>query len=150
MLREANHFDCLVLAKMGWEYHAEVGEHTSVPYCESTALLRSLHATSDPNQLLLVYDRGVIRGFIWAMIGPMLPWSPDLVAMDFILYVKPEDRGSMIGYRLVSEYEKWAFSKGAKEVRISVASGINEDRTSAFYESMGFSSTGKQFNKEAL
>ena len=149
MLREANHLDCLVLAQMGWDYHAEVGNHTSVPYCEKTSLLRTLQAVDDPNQLLLVYDKEGIKGFIWAIVGPMLPWSPEPVAMDFILYVVPGARGSMIGFRLISYYQDWAFSKGAREVRISVASGINEERTSAFYERMGFLPTGKQFNKEA-
>lgn len=150
MIREASQFDCLVLADMGKDYHKEVGSHTSVPYCPETSLKRAMAAVVDPNQLLVVYDDNGIQGFLWAIVGPMLPWSPETVAMDFITYVKPSKRGSLIGYRLIREYERWASSKGAVDIRISVASGINEERTSAFYEGLGFSPSGKQFNKEAL
>lgn len=148
MIRPARTWDLLRLIGMGEAYAEEVGAYAGLTYDSSVAALNCLNAIQSPNQCVLVSsEKGVIHGFIWGLIAPILPWSQDLIAIDQILYVDPEYRGKIYGRDLVRAYYDWASENGAKEVRISVGSGIHHDRTENFYEKLGYTKVGSQYRK---
>lgn len=143
MIRLATPLDLLALNELAQEYAKEVGEHSDLDYDVDKAMQMASYSLHSHDFLLLVYVRGgEIVGFIWACAGPFMLWSSDIVAMDNILYVKPEHRGSLAGVSLIRAYLKWAKAAGAKEARISCGSGIHEERTNALYERLGFQRVG--------
>ncbi len=150
MIRLASPLDLLTLNQLAEAYAEEVGEHSGLEYSPEKAMRVAMLGLSSPEMVLLVYVKGgEIQGFIWACMGPYMFWSDDSVAMDQILYVKPEYRGTLAGVALIKAYMRWAKEGGAKEARISCGSGIHEERTNALYERLGFQRVGA-YHRRAL
>jgi len=97
--------------------------------------------------ILLAFSDSIPAGFLWGGCYE-IPWSDKKLAMDTLLYVKPEFRGTKAGWLLMLAWERWAKEQGAVEVQISIASGIHEERTGSFYERLGYTKTGTQYRKE--
>lgn len=149
MIRTATEFDALVALQMGEAYVQETGHYVDIPYDANLAVGNMLLAIHDPRQLFLIAvdSSGEAVGMLWAFCGPALPWSPAPVAVDQIVYVDPKKRGSKHGIELIQEYEKWAVNMGAVEVRLSIASGIHEDKSGKLYEKLGYDRLGSQFRR---
>lgn len=128
---------------MAEDYAREVGKHSEITYSTEKAMQSAMSSLFSPSLTLKVCVlEGKMVGFIWACVGPLFIWSEDIVAMDQILYVKPEYRGTRAGVSLIKAYLSWAKDMGAKEARISCGSGIHEERTNALYEKLGFLRVG--------
>jgi GNAT superfamily N-acetyltransferase len=69
-------------------------------------------------------------------------FGPDKYGFDLLLYVAPDYRGSSAAYRLVKAAAAFCFSRGAKQLRFGVSTGINPASTDAFYRRLGFISSG--------
>lgn len=104
---------------------------------------------SDPNHCFLVaYVDNKLVGMFWGCSLPPLPWTNEEVGLDITFYILPEYRGRLIGAHLIKKWVKWCKSKGCKEVRLSVSSGITTERTIQLYESQGFVTNGYVLTKE--
>lgn len=148
MVREATELDLLKLMELGRDYALEANYHDSLPYDEEFAVNSAINSLLHPNyNIFVAVHEGEVVGFLWGSVSPM-PWSPALIAIDNILYIKPEHRGRILGVRLIKAYEEWAIGMGAKQVSISIASGLNEDKTCKLYERLGYHSVGRQYRKE--
>lgn len=149
MIRNATELDALVVLKMGEDYVEETGHYVGLPYDANLAVGNMLMAIHDPRQLFIlsVDPSGEVVGMLWAFCGPVLPWSPAPIAMDQIVYVKPDKRGTKHGLQLIQEYERWAVEMGAAEVRLSIASGIHEDKSGKLYEKLGYDRLGSQYRR---
>lgn len=148
-LREATVWDVMPAMKLGERYVVEAGAYIDIPYNPELAAGRMLEALQDDDQLFLVYVReGEVVGLLWAAYGPFLIWSSECIVTDIVLYVMPEYRGTKGSLSLISAYRKWAESKGAKEARLSVASGIHEDKTGRLYNKLGFEHLGSQYRRK--
>ena len=149
MIRQAEPLDLLTLVNMCKRYVEEevstTGHHSSV--WEPDYMVGNMLASLDAGAFLrvAVLD-GKVVGFLWAVIGEMAPWNPQLVANDILFYVEPEYRGSTCGLRLVKEYTQWANSFGCVESRLSLASGINMERTGLMFERLGYRRFGTVYN----
>ena len=87
------------------------------------------------------------------MMGAMLQknvFFDELMAGDYLIYVKPEYRGSEAAQLMVDEYIRWAKSYGAKCIGIDIESGINDERALNFYNKMGFKTTGYHMKLEEM
>lgn len=93
-------------------------------------------------EILVSEKDGDINGLLWFEVGDHLTWSSDLIATDIAVYVLPDSRGGYTGAALVKAYVKAAKEKGAVTAYISCNTGIHEDKTSAFYQKLGFTSHG--------
>jgi GNAT superfamily N-acetyltransferase len=60
-----------------------------------------------------------------------------------VLAVSPSARGSGVGRQLVDMIERWAASRGARELFVN--SGFHRPDAHAFYERCGFTRTGFRF-----
>lgn len=71
----------------------------------------------------------------------------DLASYDLVAYTLPERRGR-IGVLLIREYVRRAKALNVKDICIGVTTGIDSERTSRFYEKLGFSRVGGSFVME--
>lgn len=148
-VREATVWDVMPAMKLGERYVVEAGAYIDIPYDPELAAGRMLEAISDDNQLFLVLVKeGGVVGLLWAAYGPFLIWSSECITTDIVVYVMPEHRGTRGSLQLLASYREWSEAKGAKEVRLSVASGIHEDKTGRLYNKLGFEHLGSQYRRK--
>lgn len=147
-VRKATAYDALELMNMGREYLEETNEVT-LSFDPEYTVTNLVNCVEIPEVCLLVAENeGKLVGGLWGVCNILNLWSMDKAALPHIIYVDPEHRGTLCGYRLIREFERWAIESGASEVHMSVASGINTERTEELYERLGYSFYGKAYRKE--
>lgn len=147
-IRQATLLDLLALSELGQLYADEAEKHELFPFdLELTLTNAALTIQNENGCFLVAFIGSEPVGFLWGYCHP-LPWSKSKLAADNILYVVPEYRKTRVAFSLMREWEGWAKSRGAAQVQISIASGIDEESTVSFYKKMGYSYTGQQFRKE--
>lgn len=150
MIRDAMELDLPRLAELASAYSEEAGKHSNFPFDLELAIKNvAMSMMSDDTCIKVIVKEGKVVGFIWATLS-CLPWSYSKIVFDNILYISPKHRGSSLVVSLIKEYEKWARRLGAVEVSLSIASGINESRTVALYNKLGYKLIGYQCRKELI
>lgn len=152
MNRPACFLDIPAIINLGYKYVEEevkpTGHHSSAWDADLSAhhLCQSL---TDDNIFLWVATSvgGDVVGFLWAAIHPMAPWCNTPVASDYLFYINPEYRGKYCAIGLIKAYRKWAEDKGCAEARLSLASGIKQERVGCTYELLGFEAFGSVYCK---
>jgi GNAT superfamily N-acetyltransferase len=100
---------------------------------EASAAVADGNSSAEPQKGEIV---GVMAG---ATYKPA--FSRDLMACDYVLYVRPDFRG-FVAVRLVAAFIAWAKSKGVKLITAGVTAGIDNDKAIQLYEIMGFKKSG--------
>lgn len=72
-------------------------------------------------------------------------FSDDCFSDDQMLWIEPDYRGSTAAEMLVERYKVWCADNNVVLPMISCATGINSDRTKAFYERCGSECIGYNF-----
>lgn len=148
MVRPACFLDIPAILNLGNRYIEEevkvVCHHSATWDAERAAhfLCQSLYGN---NFLWMAIRDGKPIGFLWATTHEMAPWNPVVVASDLLFYIEPEYRGTVTALMLVKEYRTWASDLGCAEARLSLASGINEERVGRAYDILGFKPFGTVF-----
>jgi GNAT superfamily N-acetyltransferase len=88
-------------------------------------------------------------GFVCGALEPAV-WFQAVYAVQNLLWVHPNHRGTRRAWELVRAFEQWARRQGANRLIVGVSSGVLEDRTSSFYGRMGYQQMGPAFYKEVL
>lgn len=145
--RQAHLLDMLLIAPLAARYAEEVKTHSEFPVILDYSLDMVARTILTGGCFLIVFDNQKPVGFLWGFCCAM-PWNPAKLAMDTLLYVEPEYRGSRAAFKLVQAWELWAREQGATSVQLSVASGIHEERTASFYQRMGYNHIGTEYRKE--
>lgn len=150
MIRQACFLDIPAIINLGCRYVEEevrpVAHHSAAWDAELSAC-GLIDAYSSPEQFLYVaVVDGELVGFLWAVSHQLAPWNPARVASDYLFYIVPERRGTMLGVRLIKAYTAWAKSISCVEARLSIASGINEEKMGKLYQRLGYSPFGTVFN----
>lgn len=147
-VRLATLLDLLTITPLALCYAEEAKGHDNFPFDIEIAMKNAALTIADKDGCFLVAhsDKEPV-GFLWGH-ARNLPWSDARLAFDTILYVKPERRKSKIALELMRAWEEWAKVNNAKEVQISIASGIHEDSSVSFFKKLGYSYIGQQFRKE--
>lgn len=144
-VREATLLDVPWLLELAQRYSEEVGDYGGIRYDADKGAQAAMWAINDPSgAILLVHDGRAFCGLLWAYCGPCFPWSSDIAAQDFILYVAPEYRGSFAAPLMIRRYKQWAVEKGARVVSLSIASGIETDRAMRLFRRLGFDPVAQQ------
>lgn len=98
---------------------------------------------NNPNTLTIVAyeeDRpvAVFLGYVYNH-----PFFHAKFAADFLIYVIPEKRGSLVAVRLMKMYESWARNNNVNYISIGQSTGIGDlGRVRNFYEKLGYKTTG--------
>lgn len=100
-----------------------------------------------PWTCIVAEDHNEVIGMIVAYTSEF-PFSSDIIASDFVLYVTPTHRGTTAAFRLVQAYEAWAKHKGACLASLGVSTGVNQASTAKLYERLGYNEVGQTFWKE--
>lgn len=140
MIRPANYSDLDAMARLGEIMHQESRfKVLTYDYDKVVATLRWLISEQ---QFVVVSEQNgeIIGGFV----GAAMPhWaSPDLVAFDYALFIRPECRGTTVPFRLVREFRRWANERGAKLITAGISTGVHVEKTAALYEAAGFKRIG--------
>lgn len=147
-IRQATLLDILSLVKLAESYKDEAHGHDDFPFDVEHSMRNVAHTImSEDGCLLMALCDNEPVGILWGIVHSM-PWSEARLAFDTILYVSPAKRNTSIAFRLMRAWEAWAKDRGAKQVQISIASGIHEERSISFYKKLGYNYIGQQFRKE--
>lgn len=125
---------CYMFQKESWQAFADFDDYKVENYFISLM-------EGDNSEIFVAHRGGYVVGCICVFLyNP--PHSNTLFAGDYIWYVVPEERGSMIGVRLMKMFMDWAESNGAKCITTGASSAISTDRTSELFKHLGCEVTG--------
>lgn len=145
-MRDATYLDLMPIAQMSERYYNEVIDMKNHTFC-AVELMKNIAmtiASPDGFVRLLIVD-GKMVGGVWGCITQM-PWSNVRFAQDFIIFIEKGHRTH--GKFMIDDWTAWAKERGAKEVCLSTASGIETSRTCKLFERYGFKLTGHSYLKE--
>lgn len=90
--------------------------------------------------ICLDQDNNILGGVVG---GLQQEWQSDsLMAFDYCIFVRPENRGSRTAYLLIQAFISWAKEQGADWIQVGTATKINTEKTINFYQKLGFEHTG--------
>jgi GNAT superfamily N-acetyltransferase len=69
-------------------------------------------------------------------------FSKDVYASDVTFFVKKEHRGSFVGKKLIEAMRTFAIEKGAKELFLTINSGVEVERTEKMLSRLGAEKIG--------
>lgn len=146
-VRLANLLDLIPIAQLAERYFSEVKTMNNHPLCVKT-LMEGLAASilSEEGYVSVLEVDGHISGGFWGVITNH-PWSDTKFAQDVILVVDKDYRDGK-GLLLIKSWLRWAKDKGAKEVCLSTASGIETERFNRLVSKLGFNLVGHGYSKE--
>lgn len=146
MLRDATELDLPRMLQLATLYSDEVVGNRYPIEADFAVASMADSLLYDSTYCKLLVKGGVVVGFLWATLTNF-PWSRGLVAYDNIFYVEPVHRGGFGIVSLIRDYYKWATDKGAREVCISTASGIDIEKVCGLFEALDFKLIGYQFRR---
>lgn len=103
-------------------------------------------AADDDYETLVARDNGIVVGFVGTRVGHLYE-ADELYGQVMVLAVTGVRQRKGIGRMLLSAAEARLVARGARV--LVVASGNQRADAHAFYESCGYSSTGRSYKKSA-
>lgn len=102
---------------------------------------------NDPNFCCLVAEKEqmLIGYFIGGLTFEII--SYDVTAFDLSVYVLPDNRNGRTAIKLFKAFEEWAKGYNAKYFRVGISTGIHTEKTSKFYQLLGFKPDGVVLEK---
>jgi len=91
--------------------------------------------------VVAVNDDGKLCGIMAAHIAQHY-FSDDYMIEDYLLYVRPENRGGTIGMRLVSQFVEWAEKQNIKMIMCGISTEIETEKVIKLYKHFGFHTAG--------
>ena len=146
MIKELEKRDIPFLIDLGYKMQQE-GNFKNLDYDRKKMKNLFDMLISNPNFKCFVSENdkectGMIMGYVSTYI-----FSNQKYASDLLLYIDPEKRGGFSAVRLIKTFEKWAKSKGAKEMRLGSTVGVNKELIKRLYEKLKYEVTGHTFRK---
>ena len=99
------------------------------------------------DRVVFVAERdGVLVGCIFGELTSMF-WSNDLSVYDRMWYVEPDNRGTLVGVRLLKSLIEWSRARGAKEFFVGHSSGIARGRSDLLLRRLGLDSVATLYGR---
>lgn len=95
----------------------------------------------------IAYENGEPIGFLVGVASPAFH-RQGIVAEQKLCYVVPNRRGSFAALRLVQAFERWARLQGATQIFTGTANKRYAEKTSQFFERIGYARVGALHVKE--
>lgn len=147
MIRPATFDDIPMILVLATTMHEE-SRYRRMKFAPARMAELTARLIAYPDGLVLVAERdGKIVGTMLAQISPHW-FTDDVIAFEYGVYVLAEHRGSMFGAHMIRRFTRWAKQHGAKMIDLGITTAITEDRTTAFYERMGFARVGTVLSME--
>lgn len=119
---------------------AETLPHLVFSEAKTRATFKRSLQTAEPT-IFVVEDQRKVVGYLVAILVDYA-MSDGHFAMQDVIYVRPDKRGTRAAARLIQLYDTWAENTGALEIYTGVSNGFQPDRTSRFLQHFGFSPVG--------
>ena len=147
-IRRAAEGDIPALVGMGRAMHDESPHYASLAFSEAKVeqLIRWMLSASETQCALVAEESGRIVGMLGGFVSEYF-FGHDLVASDYVFYVRPENRGGSSAVRLLRAFEKWAISAGASEIVPGVSTRLSVARTEGLYLALGYEKAGVILSK---
>lgn len=146
MIRPATIADIPWLIEAGAHAQQEAPHYADLPTSSADQYKRLVGVLQFPDAVCIrvVEDH---TGFLCGALEPAV-WFQTMYAVQNLLWVHPDHRGTRRAWRLVGAFEQWAREHGATRIINGVSSGVAEERTGRFYQKMGYLPMGPSFYKE--
>ena len=147
MLRPMTELDIPAVVDLLQEMHRESPNYSALSY--SPDRVAEVCGSAIASGYAVVYE---VNGEIVGVMGGTVfqpPFSMDLMACDYVMYLKPGNRG-IAAIRLADDYIRWAKQRGVKIIAVGVSAGIDNEYAAKFYEDMGFRRSGVQLMMEVI
>lgn len=146
-VRAATEDDLPAILEMGRMLHGESPRYRGMSYNEAKVEALALKVIPTGGTLIAEKD-GKIIGMLAGYVAEHW-FSDDKVASDFTFYIRPEHRGTgKAALLLVRAFERWATAQGAKDIMPGVSTQIDIERTTRFYEKLGYAVYGNALIKK--
>lgn len=153
-VRAATMDDMPALLLMSVAMHAESPRFRSAQYSEEKMfnIISFLIEHEDQGGVLVAEsDAGLGMPSVVGMLGFIVNeqfFGHDKIATDLGIYVAQQHRGSSAFLRLVSAFEKSAVAKGAKQITLSINTGVKSQRTADMLKRLGYDHYGFNVAKQ--
>lgn len=91
--------------------------------------------------LIHVQD-GTLLAVVILQVGPVWYAPRRRCARDLLVWVAPAWRGGSLAVRMIRAIEAWALEHAVDDLYLSQSTGIEVERTAAFYERLGYTLSG--------
>jgi GNAT superfamily N-acetyltransferase len=142
LIRPANVEDIDKLTELGARMHAE-SAYAFLAY-DAEKVRRTIASYIDDPETYCVLAAQQEQSIV-GMLGAYLIdyfFCDEKLACDVVVYVDAGFRGSSAATRLIRAFREWAAARGAREICLGISTGIDVERTGAFYERLGFAGAG--------
>jgi len=99
-------------------------------------LAKVIHTSPTVECFVAQYKNKIIGS--WIGFQAALWYSNDTTVSDLVFYVDVEHRGSSAAFKLIKSAENWAKSIKANSISVGISSGIDTEKTTCFFEKMGY------------
>lgn len=147
-VRQAELKDVNEIVSLASIMHKE-GAYADIPFNpEMYADFLKITLAQTDQYCLFVYEKderivGGLMGTVFCFL-----FSPLLQASDMGFFVLEAHRGGNVALRLEQAYTKWALSKGAVKIRMSVSTGSL--KAGVFFEKIGYTHVGGNYYKQGV
>jgi len=99
------------------------------------------HILSQNSLFILLKKNNEIIGFF---VGNIVTYffSDSKIAMDIILFIKPNYRNHHGAQKLLSDFIDWCHDKDVREISLSSTTGIEKSKVKQIYSKFGFNKIG--------
>lgn len=146
MIRPATRDDIPAMLALGRAMHAESRYAVHAWNDEKVrALIATLIDSDDGLALVVEGDGELVGGFIGMAFDHWCTGARQ--SSDFALFVRPENRGGLIGLRLLRRYATWARSRGVPDdlIGCGITTGVDLAASTRMFEIAGFRNVGNLF-----
>lgn len=88
-----------------------------------------------------------VRGVMLGMVSPVW-YTQSLRAVQELLYVHPEYRGTRVMFRLIKAFEEESIKRGADSIQLGCSSGEHPDGFAKIMSKLGYSTFSHTYKKE--
>lgn len=132
--------DLLSLAE---QMHAD-SQYAHIPFdaiAMTDVLSHSFCYTQTHYVAAVIKEGKTVAGMI-GLIEPYLFNRQYYVARDIGLFVTPNQRNAVFAKALINDFEDWAKQRGASDVVLGATAAVDFERTTDFYQRLGYSKFG--------
>lgn len=145
-VREATQSDVADIVLLGKALHKNSSYACKAFSDDKASSMVSMMIDSESDCALVAEDEQEVIGYFLG--GLNYEWfSDELLAFDYSVYVSPLKRNGWTAIKLFDLFERWAKEKGATFINIGVTTAINENKTTRFYNYLGYENAGVFFEK---
>jgi GNAT superfamily N-acetyltransferase len=145
-LTSADIEEALELARRNW---AESRFAARLPFDEEKVRANLKRMAEDPRPSYCVFvardHTGRLVGYLAGSVEEYF-FCRRLIASSVFFFVDPKARGGLAAVKLILAFRRWALNRGAAELYIGIATGVNLEKSSRFLHKMGFQFTGGNYS----